>query len=115
MSDVPVLSLALCLFKGVTALDFQGPIELFSFISPENLAKGYIPGKPAFAIEPVYFAVSMDPVQPDAGPTLNPTRTYDSVKPGEQFDIILIPGGMYLCACLCNSVIALFLRYRNSS
>lgn len=32
-------------------------------------------------------------VKPGTGPILVPTRTYESVKEGEQFDLILIPGG----------------------
>ena len=92
-----VLSLALCLFTDAAALDFQGPLGLFGFLFPRGLEEGLLPAEPAFAIQPSYFAVSMDPVQADPSPSLNPTRTYDSVKPGEQFDIILIPGGTFLC------------------
>ena len=93
-----VLSLALCLFTDVFPLDFQGPMALFSFLSPEHLAAGYLPSEPAFLLETSYFAVSEDPVKVGGGPKLHPTRTYASVKPGEQFDIILIPGGTFLGA-----------------
>lgn len=87
-----VLSLAVCMFTHVTALDFQGPVELFSFVAPEAVAR-LQPNIPAYSIATSFLAPSMDLVQPDAGPRLAPTRTYASVQPGEQFDIILVPGG----------------------
>lgn len=87
------LTLAVCLFTKVTPLDFQGPMSLFGFIAPDYLPM--LPAEPAYSIEASYFAVTMDPVATDAGPALLPTRTYASIKPGEQFDLILVPGGTY--------------------
>jgi hypothetical protein len=90
------LRLAVCLINDVTALDFQGPIEQFGFISPKALTdkRGLSIPDPKYAIEANYLAISMNPVQ-SSGPALVPTRTYESVAAGEQFDIILVPGGMY--------------------
>ncbi|EKM54248.1 uncharacterized protein PHACADRAFT_257967 [Phanerochaete carnosa HHB-10118-sp] len=90
----PVLSLAVCLFDNVASTDFQGPVELFGFISPRGLPKRYWPTEPGYIIEASYFSVTMDPVYPMSGPALVPTRTYESLQPDEQFDIILVPGGI---------------------
>ena len=89
----PVLSLAVCLFENVAATDFQGPLELFGFIAPKGLESRTWPIDPAYAIEASYLSVTLDPVSTMSGPALVPTRTYDSVKPNEQFDVILVPGG----------------------
>ena len=93
----PVYSVAVCLFTDVTALDFQGPVDLFRWITPEVLKVNSLPEEPAFAVEVTYFAVTMDPIRPSAGAHLVPDRTYESLKPGEQFDILLVPGGALLC------------------
>ncbi len=87
------LSLAVCLFPGVTILDFVGPMELLGFISPKALTSRSMPAPVAYAIEPVYFSVSKEPVESQAGVALLPTRTYEEVIPEEQFDVLLIPGG----------------------
>ena len=87
------LSLAILLFKQVFALDFQGPNSLFSFLTPDGDILKMLPHAPAYHIETSYFAETADPVDAAGGPKLVPTRTYASVKPGEQFDMILIPGG----------------------
>ena len=88
-----VLSLAVCLYDGVAATDFQGSLELFGFISPKSLENKSWSTDPAYVIEPSYLAVTLDPVTSMSGPALLPTRTYDSVKPSEQFDIVFVPGG----------------------
>ncbi|PSS38031.1 hypothetical protein PHLCEN_2v116 [Hermanssonia centrifuga] len=87
------LSLAVCLFPGVTILDFVGPMELLGFISPKALTSRSMPAPVAYAIEPVYFSVSKEPVENQVGVALLPTRTYEEVKLEEQFDVLLIPGG----------------------
>lgn len=89
----PVLKLAVCLFEGVASTDFQGPVELFGFISPEQYPLQNFPTEPAYLIDASYFSTSMDAVRTASGPKLVPTRTYDSLKSGEQFDIVLVPGG----------------------
>ena len=93
----PVLSLAVCLYDQVASTDFQGSLELFGFITPKLLESKIFPMNPAYAIEPSYLSVTLDPVSPGSGPALVPTRTYDSVKPGEQFDIVFVPGGKLTC------------------
>ncbi|THH26706.1 hypothetical protein EUX98_g7482 [Antrodiella citrinella] len=89
----PVLTLAICLFDEVTALDYQGPMELLGFVSPSMLTGQTSFGNPAYAIAPTYLSPKDGPVKPTSGPLLLASRTYDSVGPDEQFDIILIPGG----------------------
>ncbi|PSR74737.1 hypothetical protein PHLCEN_2v9616 [Hermanssonia centrifuga] len=80
------LSLAVCLFPGVCVLDFAGPMELLSFISPKILASGLMTYETPYTIEPVYLSVSKEPVVAVSG-------MYDEVKADEQFDILLVPGG----------------------
>ncbi|KAJ8515497.1 hypothetical protein ONZ45_g7097 [Pleurotus djamor] len=95
MSSSTNLRLALCLFPGVTCLDYQGPLELLGFLFPENQAmmKGFTDVSFPLSIEATYLSHTLDKVKPMAGPSLVPDRTYDSIKEEEQFDIILIPGG----------------------
>ncbi|KIJ52507.1 hypothetical protein M422DRAFT_58665 [Sphaerobolus stellatus SS14] len=87
------LHLALCLFPDVTALDYQGPVELFGYISPKNIARQELFKESPCLIDITYFSHTMDPIEPSAGPHILPMRTYDDVKDGEQFDIIFVPGG----------------------
>lgn len=86
------LQLALCLFPGVFALDYQGPVEQFGFLSPKYKARK-LPENCPYSIEITYLSHTLDPVQPDSGPQIVPTRTYADVKQEEQFDIVFIPGG----------------------
>ena len=99
MSTPQVLRLAVCLFPQVTALDYQGPIELLSFLSTENITQykdTYFAktGLPKYAIEATYLAENLDPVKPLSGPLVNPDRTFEDAK-DDQFDIVLVPGGTY--------------------
>ncbi|KAL0960244.1 hypothetical protein HGRIS_011876 [Hohenbuehelia grisea] len=92
MSEQTTLRLALCLFNDVTALDYQGPIELFGLLTPKWLSLfGDAPPKYSISIE--YLADSREPIEPDSGPHMLAARTFSDVKPDEQFDIILVPGG----------------------
>ncbi|KAF7980376.1 hypothetical protein HWV62_38841 [Athelia sp. TMB] len=84
------LRLAVCLFPAVTALDYQGPMELLGFLAPENPE---LTRKPAYSITADYLSHTMDPVVPISGPRVMPTGTYDGVE--MQYDIILVPGGAY--------------------
>ncbi|KAF8529870.1 class I glutamine amidotransferase-like protein [Gautieria morchelliformis] len=88
-----VLRLALCLYPDVTALDYQGPVELLGFLSPTGGLRKYVPSTCRYLIDITYFSHTMDPVELGAGPRVLPTRTYGDVKGDEQFDIIFIPGG----------------------
>jgi putative intracellular protease/amidase len=97
------LRLAVCLFPGVTALDYQGPMELFNFISSKQLS-GPIGGlfpNPPYSIDTTYLSHDLKPIEPFAGPWLLPSTTYgDTVG---QYDIILVPGGMQQNTCShCN-------------
>lgn len=93
--SVTTLKVAVCLFTDVTNLDFVGPVELLSFLSPEPIKHGYI--KSDLMLEPTYFHYDNKPFRGShVGPLVTPDRAYDDLKDGEQFDIILIPGGMVL-------------------
>jgi len=86
--------LAVCLFSGVTALDYQGPIELLKFISPRYLSSSrsvIFPSPPAYSIEVTYLSHNLDPIEPAAGPLILPDALYDTTT--TQYDIILVPGG----------------------
>ncbi|THH26713.1 hypothetical protein EUX98_g7477 [Antrodiella citrinella] len=94
--SVQVLKLAVCLFDDVALLDFTGALEQFGFLVPhialDPKSPFYIASK--FAIDPIYLGPTEAPVRPATGPHLVPTRTYGSVQNGEQFDLILVPGGI---------------------
>lgn len=111
MAPTP-LTLALCLYPSVTTADFADPIELLGFISPKYVAKGVLPHPPAFSITVTSLAPSTNPVVPFAGPTLLPDRAYDDVGEGEQFDLILVPGGTSSTRLL-SPCIMLVIRRRN--
>ncbi|KZP22349.1 class I glutamine amidotransferase-like protein [Athelia psychrophila] len=88
-----LLRLAVCLFPAVTALDYQGPMEMLGFLSPQNLEKsvGEFPTEPSYSIEADYLSHTMDPVAPMSGPHVVPTGSYSTTE--KQYDIILVPGG----------------------
>ncbi|CAL1707192.1 unnamed protein product [Somion occarium] len=86
------LKIAVCLFSDVANLDYGGPMELFSFLSPEGVNDGFI--KSPIILQPTYLAESREPLRGShVGPLITPDRAYGEVKGNEQFDIILIPGG----------------------
>lgn len=90
------LSLAVCLFPIVCPSDYQGPIELLSFISPGTLENIAPQLTSSVSIEVTYLGVTTDPIRGSSGPLLVPTKAYGDVKDAEQFDIILVPGGNIL-------------------
>jgi len=88
------LRLAVCLFPGVTALDYQGPIELLEFISTKNLSRstsGLFPMPPPYSIHTTYMSHNLEPVEPCAGPLILPNGLYDFAESANQYDIILVP------------------------
>ncbi|KAI0081454.1 class I glutamine amidotransferase-like protein [Panus rudis PR-1116 ss-1] len=86
------LKIAVTLFPGVNTLDYAGPIEVLSTLSPELLATGLIGDSP-YDVESTYFGYTKDPIKPMAGPKVIPDKTYDEVGAGEQYDVIVVPGG----------------------
>jgi putative intracellular protease/amidase len=90
------LRLAVCLFSGVTALDYQGPIELLKFISPKYLSSSRsvtYPNPPAYSIDVTYLSHNLEPIEPAGGPLILPDTSYDTIGSTTQYDIILVPGG----------------------
>ncbi|KAI5895404.1 class I glutamine amidotransferase-like protein [Schizophyllum commune H4-8] len=93
----PSLSVAVCLYPNLTALDYQGPIEFLAALSAK--AKPFIFKEQADALPTlgpfVYLSHTLEPVAPgfsgEAGPRMTPDKTYGEAK--EQFDILLVPGG----------------------
>lgn len=89
---VETLNIAVCLFPNLTALDFQGAVELLGFISPENVKNRGI--KASHALRLTYLSHSLEPVIPNSGPGLVPQSTYnDALTSNTQYDILLVPGG----------------------
>ncbi|KAL5485107.1 hypothetical protein ACEPAI_7749 [Sanghuangporus weigelae] len=87
-----VLSVAICLFDRVTALDYQGPIELFGRLDPDNARANSL--QPPRFLRLVFLSHSLDPITPDIGPSVLPQRTYsDAIDSKVQYDILLVPGG----------------------
>ncbi|KAL1708480.1 class I glutamine amidotransferase-like protein [Schizophyllum commune] len=93
----PSLSVAVCLYPNLTALDYQGPIEFLAALSAK--AKPFMFKEQADALPTlgpfVYLSHTLEPVAPgfsgEAGPRMTPDKTYGEAK--EQFDILLVPGG----------------------
>ena len=87
------LRVAVCLFPDVTALDFQGPMELFGLLSAKwlQIFGSRFKTLPSTTLETTYLSHDLEPVAPISGPLLQPSATYDVE---EQFDIILVPGGL---------------------
>lgn len=85
------LTCAVCLYPLMDPTDYQGSLELFSYISPAGIER--YKWSPTYSITPDYLGVTSELVQGTSGPAFAPTRTYDSVKPGEAYDIIFVPGG----------------------
>jgi putative intracellular protease/amidase len=104
MSTIPEqLRLAVCLFPGVTVLDYQGPMELLGALSKkvlENLMMASVFSEmPKYSINVEYLAATMEPVEPMSGPSVVPERTYDElIASKEQYDILLVPGGEAILA-----------------
>ena len=87
------LTCAVCLYPLLDPTDFQGSVELFSYILPASIEQFKWSPAPAYSITPDYLGVTTELVYGNSGPGLAPTRTYDSVKPDEAYDIIFVPGG----------------------
>ncbi|EGN96517.1 hypothetical protein SERLA73DRAFT_75410 [Serpula lacrymans var. lacrymans S7.3] len=99
MAEPEVLTVAVCIFDKVTALDYQGPMELFGFFQKDFLRNPpeVYPTKVKYAIEPTYFGTSTS-IKPFAGPTLsidakNVYTTFLDSGDARQFDMIFVPGG----------------------
>ena len=108
------LSLGVCLYNGLTCLDFQGVVENLCLLTKQQRAR-IMPNAPGPEMASItYLADTLDPVKPgfsgawsatllledahgrsgEAGPRLLPDATYSETT--QQFDILLIPGGGYV-------------------
>lgn len=90
-----LIAFTVCLYPGVTALDFQGPIELLRMGSKDlqEIVPELPRDSPDVSIKVTFLSHDTNPVIPIAGAKMLPDAIYDDVK--EQFDIVLIPGGEY--------------------
>ncbi|KAK7034031.1 hypothetical protein VNI00_012462 [Paramarasmius palmivorus] len=93
-SELKVYRLAVCLYPGLTVLDYQGPIEILGGFSTEVLASfGHLyKTRPPCSINVEFLSHTMEPVKPFTGPAVVPTMTYKEALEAD-IDIILIPGG----------------------
>lgn len=93
----PTLKLAVCLFPDVTLLDFIGPVQVLGLLQPKAIQAraALCPTSPPVQVEATYFSHNLAPIVGDVGPGLIPQRTYGEVlEKFEQYDLILVPGGM---------------------
>ncbi|EJD03100.1 class I glutamine amidotransferase-like protein [Fomitiporia mediterranea MF3/22] len=87
-----VLTVAICLFNQVVALDYQGPVEFFGFLGPDNPLRSYIDSPISMRL--IFLSHNLDPVIPGSGPAVLPQATYnDALASKIQYDILLVPGG----------------------
>jgi len=94
MSDRKELSIAVCLFPNVTALDYQGAIELLGFLKTETLEKKSLSPSPKVSLRFTFLSHTLDPVPLSSGPDALPQGTYrEVINNNQQFDIFLVPGG----------------------
>ncbi|KAI5895419.1 class I glutamine amidotransferase-like protein [Schizophyllum commune H4-8] len=92
------LSVAVCMYNRMTSLDYQGPIEFLAALSAKT--KPYMFKEKADSLPTLgpftYLSHTLEPVAPgyagEAGPRLTPDKTFGEAK--EQFDIIMVPGGI---------------------
>lgn len=91
------LTVAVCLFNAVDAQDYQGPVELFGFVNAKN--PGGIDPPPRLSLKITYLSSDLEYVQPAFGPRIVPDAAYKDLilaDNWQQFDILLVPGGMAL-------------------
>jgi len=108
------LRLAVCLYPGLTALDYQGPIELFGFISKKSVNDGIpLPEPLKYTIEITFLSHDMNPVEPKSGPMILPNASY--TDPTGQYDIVLVPGAPMASVYNAPDAIIEFLKQQRSS
>lgn len=86
--------MAVCLFDGVQLLDYAGPMDLFGFLNAARpLHPNVAPHAPKFTLDFTYVGPVTE-VQPTSGPAVMCTKTFaELLAGGEQFDVLLVPGG----------------------
>ena len=89
MAQLQTLTVAVCLFKDVTTLDYLGSMELFGFLQPKhrlNLSDKY-------ALDITYVAHTKE-IEPSSGPRVLVDLTVaEATEVARQFDILFVPGG----------------------
>ena len=91
MAQPQTLTVAVCLFKGVTTLDYLGSMELFGFLSSQRSRRL----SNEYAIDIKYLANTSQEIEPESGPRVLPDFTFEeAARLGQQYDILFVPGGM---------------------
>ncbi|KAF8671802.1 Class I glutamine amidotransferase-like protein [Rhizoctonia solani] len=96
----------------VSSIPNLGPMELLGFLtkgfpSQTNPAWPYSP----YEFEFDYLAESLDPVVPNVGPAITPTKTFGQVNQ-TQYDIILVPGGPGTRPSVISPAVVNFVKYQ---
>jgi cyclohexyl-isocyanide hydratase len=87
-------SVGMVLFEGVTQLDLTGPYEVFARMPNTRVH---------------LVAASLAPVRTEWGLTITPDSTFDDAPP---LDLLCVPGGWGVDACLEDERLLAFLRAR---
>lgn len=94
MSTTTELSVAVCLFPNLTALDYQGAVELLGFLKTETVPMMPFSQNLKYSLRFTYLSHNLDPVPLSSGPDALPQGTYkDVMNSNQQFNILLVPGG----------------------
>jgi cyclohexyl-isocyanide hydratase len=97
MMDDSTLSVGMLLFEGVTQLDLTGPYEILARMPRTTVT---------------LIAQTLAPVRSEWGLTISPDATVHEAPP---LDIVCVPGGWGVDACLTNVELLDFLRARSES
>ena len=87
-------SVGMLLFEGVTQLDLTGPYEVFARMPDTRVH---------------LIAASLAPVRTEWGMQITPATSFDNAPP---LDLLCVPGGWGVDACLEDDTILTFLRSR---
>ena len=96
-TQITPLRLAVCLFQDMSTLDYQGPMELLGSLSPDVVNRGLFESSPPSQhVEVTYLSRNLDPVKPLVGPLVLPNVSYSDIEATNQYEIILVPGGVHI-------------------
>jgi cyclohexyl-isocyanide hydratase len=95
MTADSTLSIGMLLFEGVTQLDLTGPYEILARMPETHVT---------------LIASTMAPVRSEWGLSILPDATFESAP---SLDVVCVPGGWGVDACLTNEDLLDFLRVRS--
>lgn len=95
------LRLACILFPQAQPLDFVGPMEVLSGLSPTSPFPS--PGPLAHHLSVTYIAETLEPVTLVSGLRVLPDQTFDAADE-ERWDVLFVPGGYGACPPLSDGL-----------